>query len=142
MWLDDVRDPPADGQHWMICRTVAEAIRVIAAGEVEQASLDHDLGICDRCTPGEVSTDAGIVVVASLEPVCAKGCLCDCHKTGYDFVLWMAEHERWPRTKPHVHSANPVGAAAMRQVIERYWSSAREPAERQRAAIARSGEFG
>ena len=33
---------------------------------------------------------------------------------------WMAETGHWPRRKPSVHSANPVGVAYMRGVIERY----------------------
>ena len=39
--------------------------------------------------------------------------------TGYTFVCWMEEFNRWPRHKPTVHSANPVGAAKMRAAIER-----------------------
>lgn len=41
-------------------------------------------------------------------------------KTGYDFVKWLAEFEHWPTNKPTVHSMNPVGAANMRSVINRY----------------------
>jgi hypothetical protein len=42
-------------------------------------------------------------------------------KTGYDLVLWMVENGRWPRQKPVVHSANPVGAAIMRSMIDKWF---------------------
>lgn len=41
---------------------------------------------------------------------------------GTDLVEWMAEQNVWPSRKPIVHSANPVGAARMRQIIDRYWN--------------------
>src|SRR4051794_14205086 len=47
--------------------------------------------------------------------------------TGYDFCLWMAEHDIWPRERIAVHSANPVGAARMVGVIERYGPFRRIP---------------
>jgi len=45
----------------------------------------------------------------------------DGEKTGYHLVLWMVENGRWPREKPVVHSANPVGAAVMRAMIDRWF---------------------
>ena len=45
----------------------------------------------------------------------------DGEKTGYHLVLWMIENNRWPREKPVVHSANPVGAMAMRQLIDQWF---------------------
>ena len=42
-------------------------------------------------------------------------------KTGYHLVLWMVENNRWPKEKPVVHSANPVGAMVMRDMIERWF---------------------
>jgi hypothetical protein len=41
--------------------------------------------------------------------------------TGYKLCLWMADNGKWPDEKPVVHSQNPVGAFAMRQIIERYF---------------------
>jgi hypothetical protein len=52
-------------------------------------------------------------------------CQCGCHvlrPSGYDLVKWMGETGNWPRQKPLVHSMNPVGAAAMRTYIDRYWT--------------------
>ncbi len=45
----------------------------------------------------------------------------DGEKTGYHLVLWMVENGRWPREKPMVHSANPVGAHVMRQMIDEWF---------------------
>lgn len=41
IWLDDMRLPP-DG--WVWAKTADEAIRLLKAGDVEEISLDHDLG--------------------------------------------------------------------------------------------------
>ncbi|OJT25987.1 hypothetical protein BO221_09125 [Archangium sp. Cb G35] len=41
---------------------------------------------------------------------------------GSELVRWMAEHQRWPRTRPRVHSMNPVGRTYMQGVIDRYWT--------------------
>jgi len=40
--------------------------------------------------------------------------------TGYKLCMRMAEFNKWPKNKPAVHSMNPVGAFAMRAIIERY----------------------
>ena len=87
----DDERPAPDG--WTHARTVDEAIAVMLASPVHAASLDHDLG--DHTAGRE--------------------------RTGYDFCLWMAEHGVWPRQRPTVHSQNPVGRAAMVQLIERHW---------------------
>lgn len=119
VWLDDVRPKPASYTHH--CKTAQEARDVLSQGTVDAMSLDHDLGICARCTPGTVSEAANIVVVSSLDSVCKKECACACHETGYDLVKWMAANDVWSRQKPKVHSANPVGAENMRAMIDRYW---------------------
>lgn len=46
----------------------------------------------------------------------------DGEKTGYHVVLWMIENNKWPVEKPVVHSMNPVGAMAMRDLIERWFN--------------------
>jgi NAD+-processing family protein with receiver domain len=104
LYLDDVRNPPDDGEPWALCRTLDEAKALLLAG-VDEASLDHDLGMCSECW-SELGPNN-----------------CPHVGTGYDLVKWMAEHGVWPRLKPRVHSANPVGAHAMRQMIDRYWKS-------------------
>lgn len=120
IWLDDVREMPSG--YDVHCRTVREIQELLKTGQVEEASLDHDLGICPKCTPGEFSGKANIVVVQSLESCCdTKTCQCHCHETGSHLVRWMAETGNWPKKKPRVHSANIVGAAYMRGVIDGCW---------------------
>ncbi len=119
LWLDDVRPAP-DG--WKHARTVEEAKAFLLFETVEEASLDHDLGlgpICDTCEEFICEVDGRLD--AHLE---GGECVCSCHQplpTGYDLVKWMAENSVWPRAKPRVHSANPVGRANMEAIIERYW---------------------
>lgn len=45
----------------------------------------------------------------------------DGEKTGYHLVIWMVENNKWPEEKPVVHSANPVGAYAMRMLIDKWY---------------------
>ena len=49
---------------------------------------------------------------------------CDHFGTGYTLVCWMEETGIWPKEKPTVHSANPVGRARMRAAIDRSWRPA------------------
>lgn len=91
VYLDDVREAPPG---WHRCRYIHEVVALIKANEVRRLSLDHDLGD---------------------DP---NGNRC---KTGLDLVLWMVENCRWPREKPVVHSMNPVGAEAMRHLIDKWF---------------------
>ncbi len=119
LWLDDVRPAP-DG--WVHAKTTSEACDVMLAGQVEEASLDHDLGVCATCLPGRLDEFGDVVLDPPRRCLCdTRRCVCGCHQTGHDFVLWCAAQNRWPASKPHVHSMNPVGAANMRAVIDRYW---------------------
>lgn len=77
---------------WVHARTAEEAINHLKTGQVEMASFDHDLGYNPDLT----------------------------ETTGYDVCKWMAENNVWPKMKPNVHSANPVGKANMQGVIDRY----------------------
>lgn len=108
LFLDDRLNPPDDT--WTLVRTAEDALLLLddPSVDVECASLDHDLGQCAAC---EGSGD---------RPDAPANCR---HKmTGYDLVKWMAENDVWPRFKPAVHSANPVGRANMIATIERYWT--------------------
>lgn len=105
LWLDDVRPAP---EGWVHVTTVHEAIVLIKQGKVARASLDHDLGLCSPC---QARSDDG----SRRRP---RNCQC---MTGYKLCLWMAENNKWPDEKPVVHSANPVGAFAMRAIIDRYF---------------------
>lgn len=106
LWLDDVRIPPPG---WTWAKTAKEAREHLATGLVQEASLDHDLG-------GEVQhvTDSGILVAGAIESALPT-------ENGTALVRWMVETGHWPRIKPRVHSANPVGAMRMREMIEAHW---------------------
>lgn len=41
LWVDDERVAPPG---WKLARTADEAIRILVEGDVEEVSLDHDLG--------------------------------------------------------------------------------------------------
>jgi hypothetical protein len=90
LWLDDIRTPPDES--WLWAKTADEAIRILAAGEVAEASLDHDLG----------------VVVDGREA------------TGYDVLAWIEEKVAVDGFVPpllKVHSANPPARRRMEQAI-------------------------
>lgn len=114
LWLDDVRDPALHGAvGWVWAKTVPDAQAILATGDVDRASLDHDLGACDVCLAGKSEADWLIEHDYQQMPNCSHV------GTGYDLVCWMEATGHWPKQKPAVHSANPVGAARMRQAIER-----------------------
>jgi hypothetical protein len=92
VWLDDVRDSP-DG--WVHVKTPEQAIELLRLGEVEEISLDHDLGLA---TP-------------------------DSERTGYDVLAWLEQvvaTNAWEHRLPviRIHSANPVGWRRMEQAIK------------------------
>ena len=102
LWLDDVRNPENfdhTGWHWV--RTADEAIAWLAAREpeIEEASLDHDLGWIEKILGNETK-----------------------EKTGYDVILFLEEYPRfWPKNGVKVHSQNPVGKRRMEIVINRHY---------------------
>lgn len=112
LWLDDIRTPPDDTWTWI--KSVAQAKIALLEGQVENASLDHDLGLAFGL--GGVCWD------------CDEGC-CDpntcehgCHQpaeSGSDLVDWMEKNDCWPKNKPAVHSQNPVGRRYMQKVIDK-----------------------
>jgi len=105
LWLDDVRPAPAG---WTQAWTAQEAQRLLLTHDVEEASLDHDLGACEAC-------------LAAWDYQQDSMPHCDHVGTGYTLVCWMEETGLWPQTPPAVHSANPVGRARMQQVIALKW---------------------
>ena len=116
LWLDDWRPAPPGYTHVL---TVQAAIELLKTGKVRRASLDHDLGACDRCMKG-MTFDEWL-----RKEIPARGYVngphCEHFGTGYTLVCWMEETGIWPTEKPVVHSANPVGAKRMRQVIDAKW---------------------
>ena len=92
VWLDDRRDA-ADG--WLHVRTPDEAIELLRTGQVEEISLDHDLGLFT--TEGKEWT--GYAVLKWLEHEVATG------TAAFDIPIIS------------IHSANPVGRKRMEQAI-------------------------
>lgn len=92
VWLDDLREAP-DG--WTHVRTPEEAIAVLGSGNVDEISLDHDLGL----TTPEGKERSGYSVLEWLEREVAMG--------RAQFELPVIS----------IHSANPVGRKRMEQAI-------------------------
>ena len=90
VFLDDEREPPNDGEHWVVVRT-AEACMLLLThlrpSSIDRLSLDHDLGTED---------------------------------TGYDvavFVEGCAANGRRVAKYLLCHSANPVGRARIERAF-------------------------
>ena len=84
LWLDDVREPWRHGRiGWEWAKTASEAIALLETGKVENASLDHDLGICDLCL--NVTDKRGIATIKDeliRNDGCASYCSCKHNGTG------------------------------------------------------------
>ena len=103
MWLDDIRPAP---EGWVHVKSDFDARVYLAQGVVDIASLDHDLGRCDMCLSQTYASSFG-----------QADDFCEHVGSGYSLVCWMEETGHWPKGKPNVHSANPVGRARMEMVI-------------------------
>jgi hypothetical protein len=87
VWLDDVREEPGG---WTRARTAREAIALLKIGEVEEISLDYNLGECEQ---------SGVAVLNWMLEQVATG--------------WQ------PPRRILVHSEHPYGAEEMRQLAQR-----------------------
>jgi hypothetical protein len=90
VWLDDRREPEPG---WVWVKTPEAAIELLEAGEVEEISLDHDLGYDEDGR----------------------------ERTGYEVVLWIEEAVALGGFKPPVmtvHTANPPGHERLLRAIE------------------------
>jgi hypothetical protein len=112
LWLDDCRPAP-DG--WVGVTTVVGAKRSLETGRVDRASLDHDLGACERCMDGMDVNQWLEAHSFRTMPHCTHV------GTGYDLCVWMAKTGHWPTEMPTVHSANRVGRRRMKAVIAKYF---------------------
>lgn len=99
LFLDDERDPVGDG--WTVCRSVAEAVAVVRMfGLPSYISFDHDLG----------------------EGTAPEGY----DNSGMGFARWMVDRvldgaaELPEGFSFYVHSQNPVGAANIRNLLEKF----------------------
>jgi hypothetical protein len=112
LWLDDAREPWKNGcLGWQWVTTVDDAIALLRTGNIEEASLDHDL--------------------TEQQTVCGGACgvvYDDGHPTGYDVLCWLeANPQFWPPKGVHVHSMNSAGVARMQEVIERHYRNKEAP---------------
>lgn len=101
LWLDDVRPCPFIGD-WKIAKNYNEAVNIMQENQIEEAWLDHDLDY----------EHYGHVPESEYK-----------EKTGFDFVLWMKENNRWPTEVCMVHSLNPVGAKRMCETIAEHYGT-------------------
>lgn len=88
VWLDDVRFPPAG---WVWAQRASDVIHLLKTGEVEELSLDHDLGL---------SRGVG---------------------TGYDVLAWIEEavvHRGFKPPLIRIHSMNIVARRRMEAALE------------------------
>lgn len=90
IYLDDERNPIPNDENVVICRSYKDAIRVIETD----------------CIRGWTK------VALDLDHDLGS------KKTGYDFCKWLIE--RGWTGEFHCHTANPVGAANMRQLLSHY----------------------
>lgn len=111
LYIDDIRNPP-DGT-WVVARSVDAAISyVLEYGFPRFISFDHDLGLKLRARD-----DQAIILVAEEEDTEAP--------SGYDFAKWLVNEDiehGWMDGgfDYQVHSANPVGAANIRGLLDHY----------------------
>jgi hypothetical protein len=107
LYVDDLRTSPPG---WQVARTVAEAKMYMLEHTIQDLSLDHDLGHAEGC-PGCVAENAETPTdyVPHIDA-----------PNGKHLVLWMIEHNIWPKNRPIVHSQNPVGKETMVGLIARY----------------------
>ena len=108
LWIDDIRRPPDDSWAW--ARTNEEAIEALRSGEVNEASLDHDMGLHEE-DPDEPGADVRI----------ARDRMH--HDNGLDLVAWMCEHGVFPETI-EIHSWNREGARRMAALLEQHGRAA------------------
>ncbi len=113
VYMDDVRECPFPG--WMVARSIEACKLLLKSGHVEHLSLDHDMGACDDCR------SKGLHEGDLLNPETYFMNWCPHYEDGTKLVHWMISTGNWPAKKPVVHSANPVGAARMRAMIDRFY---------------------
>lgn len=116
LYMDDVRAVPVG---WTVARSVKSAKAALETGDVDYASLDHDMGACDDCTR------TGDHVGDMLSPETTYMNWCRHAEDGTSLVRWMIETGHWPKHKPIVHSANPVGRERMQALIEAHFPGVR-----------------
>lgn len=99
LYVDDIRNAPNDS--WTVCRTVSEAIRVLEAFHFDEVSLDHD--ISHQVQFGKTSRPF------------------PCPEDFASVALYLAakykDKPKEERPRITLHTANPVGAYKMREIL-------------------------
>jgi len=102
LYVDDIRNAP--NGDWHVARTVNEAIRAIASRLFSEISLDHD--ISHQVTVNELSRPY------------------PCDETFQAVTYFIGEKYTKNRQNPipviTIHSANPVGADKMKDILASY----------------------
>ncbi len=107
LWLDGVHIAPTfieSGLVWTVARTGDEAIELLRSGDVEFASLDHDLAterVCEHLLDVENNRFNG--------------------KTGWDVITWMTENNVWPKNGVRIHTANEVRRLFMLSLVQKVY---------------------
>lgn len=116
LFLDDIRNPP-DGS-WVVARSMAAAVTYIQAyGFPRFISFDHDLGLKLKAPEQVDYSGHHYILIADLEDTEAP--------SGFDFAKWLVNEDleiQWMSRgfDYQVHSANPVGAANIRGLLDHY----------------------
>ena len=96
------------GAEWSIVRSLEEAVTwVLDNGFPDVISFDHDLGLMHYAND---YSDG---------------------KTGYDFAMWLVEHDMDTDTMPEnfsftIHSKNPIGGANIQSLLNNYIRTKKE----------------
>lgn len=102
LWHDDIRRPPDDS--WLWSRTNREAILALRTRDIEECSLDHDMGLHDW-DPDEQDADLRVAYDAANQP------------DGVELVEAMIAAGLVPE-KVRIHSFNYDGAKRMQAKLE------------------------
>ena len=100
IYLDDdkyYRYPPDES--WVRAYSYQEAVEIVEAAEADgieitEMSLDHDLAYEHYIQDNSFKEE-----------------------TGYTFIQWLRDNDKWPTEAIHIHTANPIGAQNMINVI-------------------------
>ena len=103
LWLDDCRPAPI-GEEYIICKSVNLAKQLIIAWEIGNYGKEEMLEMFGPTVELiDIDHDAG-----------------EYANDGGDYIKLLDWFEETGRNYPiHIHSANPVGIANMRRIIER-----------------------
>jgi hypothetical protein len=131
IWLDDERPAPPG---WYLCKTANEAIHCLKS--MQHAATNQVLwdfhGMSDFWKISHMSFDHDLADVHYTYFMAGQVLPKDhpqrdfCRResakemTGYDVLLWMAEHEVWPTEACYVHTHNTVRGPIMAKMVNRY----------------------